>query len=171
MIVGQDWGDVRYYLKHQGKDKPDNPTMQNLELLLRHIGLNVSVTSYSDKNKGLFLTNAILCLKQGGLQATVKRDWFTNCQSRFLRPQIEIVRPKIVVALGERAYHAILEAFGSEKIRLKDAIMDSDGIAILKHTRLFAAYHCGRGTINRNRSLARQKKDWERIGAALKSSK
>ena len=49
LIVGQDWGGVKYYIDNEGKDKLDNPTMCYLEQLLHHIGIHVSVTSYSDE--------------------------------------------------------------------------------------------------------------------------
>ena len=52
-------------------------------------------------------------------------------------------------------------------IKLKDAITDLDGYELLPCVRLFAAYHCEKGTINRNRDLKQQKLDWERIGKFL----
>ncbi|MFM7055674.1 MAG: uracil-DNA glycosylase family protein [Planctomycetota bacterium] len=163
MIVGQDWGGVKYYQDNKGFDRLDNPTMRNLEKLLHHIGFKVSVTSYADQGRGLFLTNAVLCLKNGGLQARIEPEWAWNCGSNFLRQQIEIVRPKIVMALGAFALHAVLRAFEQPVIKLQDAIKDTRGAEILDGVRLFAAYHCGNGTVNRNRDLKQQLKDWKRI--------
>jgi hypothetical protein len=34
----------------------------------------------------VFMTNAVLCLKDGGMQAKVRPEWFPNWGSRFLRP-------------------------------------------------------------------------------------
>jgi DNA polymerase len=170
MIVGQDWGDVDYYLKNRGLDKLQNPTMQNLEKILNHIGMKVCMTAYSDDNQGLFLTNAILCLKKGGLQAKLSSQWSRNCSHAFLRKQIEIVRPLAVVGLGAVAFQAILAAFDKPKVELVDAISDSKGIEVLDGVRLFAAYHCGKGCVNRNRDLQQQCKDWVRIGRYLKTN-
>jgi len=167
MVVGQDWGDVDYYVRNLGLDDLNNPTMKNLERILQHIGMDVSLTAYSDQPRGLFLTNAILCLKTGGLQAKVHPTWIDNCRNEFLRQQIGIVRPKVVVGLGAVAFHGILKAFGQRTTQLCDAIRDKIGVEILDGVRLFAAYHCGAGTINRNRSLQQQFKDWERIRTAL----
>jgi DNA polymerase len=168
MIVGQDWGDVDYFVKNQGLDDLRNPTMQNLETILNHIGINVSMAAYSEDNQGLFLTNAILCLKKGGLQAKLSKQWSNNCGRMFLRKQIEIVRPLVVVGLGAVAFQAILAAFDKPKVELADAIGDTKGIEILDGVRLFAAYHCGAGCINRNRNLQQQCKDWGRIGKYLR---
>jgi uracil-DNA glycosylase len=167
MIVGQDWGDVDYYLKFKGRDDLKNPTMRNLETILNHVGLKLSITSYSDDNHGLFLTNAILCLKKGGLQAKLNRQWIYNCSRVFLRQQIEIVRPLAVVGLGAVAFQSILSTFEKPKVKLADAITDAKGIEILDGVRLFAAYHCGAGCINRNRGLQQQCSDWVRIGKFL----
>jgi len=168
LIVGQDWGDVRYFIDNKGFDKLDNPTMCNLEKLLNHIGINVSVTTYAKHDRGVFLTNAVLCLKDGGLQAKIEPEWVTNCGSNFLRQQIEIVQPKVVVGLGAFAYHAVLRAFGHPIVKLRDAITETQGCEILAGVRLFAAYHCGKGTINRNRDLKQQAEDWDRIRRFLR---
>ena len=163
LIVGQDWGGVKYYNDNKGLDKLDNPTMSNLEKLLNHIGIHVSVTTYANHGRGVFLTNAVLCLKDGGLQAKIEPEWVTNCGSNFLHQQIAIVQPKVVVGLGAFAFHAVLRAFGHPIVELRDAIADMQGCEILDGVRLFAAYHCGKGTINRNRDLQQQSTDWERI--------
>src|SRR5262245_10834583 len=112
MIIGQDWGGVRYYAVNQGLDDLRNPTMRTLERLLRGIGLDISLAEYGAGARGVFLTNAVLCLKKGGLQAPVEWQWFENCGSHFLRRQIEIVAPRVAVALGQKAYEAVLGAFG-----------------------------------------------------------
>ncbi len=168
LIVGQDWGGVKYYNDNKGLDKLDNPTMCNLEKLLNHIGIHVSVTTYANDGRGVFLTNAVLCLKDGGLQAKIEPKWVTNCGSNFLRQQVEIVQPKVVVGLGAFAFHAVLRAFGHPIVELRDAIADTQGCEILDGVRLFAAYHCGKGTINRNRDLKQQSTDWERIQRFLR---
>ena len=162
-IVGQDWGGMKYYKDNKGLDKLDNPTMCNLEKLLNHVGIHVSVTTYANHGRGVFLTNAVLCLKDGGLQAKIELEWVRNCGSNFLRQQIEIVQPKVVVGLGASAFHAVLRAFGHPIVELRDAIEDMQGCEISDGVRLFAAYHCGAGTVNRNRDLKQQSRDWERI--------
>ena len=167
MIVGQDWGGVPYFLNNHGLDKLNNPTMKNLEKLLHSIGFNVSLTHYTNTSDGLFLTNAILCLKDGGLQAPVESTWFSNCQ-KFLHQLIEIVSPVVVVGLGERAFIQTAKSFNIIPQPLKKAILDRQGLLLENGTKLFAAYHCGRRTINKNRSFDKQLTDWKRIERVLK---
>ena len=104
MVVGQDWGDTNYFIRNHGLEAQRNPTNNMLRELLGSIGIDVG-SPHDCRNDGrVFLTNAILCLKTtGGLQGNVKKEWFSNCGRAFLRPLIEIVGPKVVVCLGERA--------------------------------------------------------------------
>ena len=108
MVVGQDWGDTAYYLKHRGREGKNNPTNLALGELLNIIGVTVGQPDDTKSDRGVaFFTNAVLCLKTGGLQGSVEADWFRNCGERFLKPTIDCVRPKILVTLGEKAYRAV----------------------------------------------------------------
>lgn len=69
MVVGQDFSDVAYFEKNQGRDQPRNPTNQHLVALLRSIGIEIRLFDESDGRDEAFFTNAILCLKEGGMQA------------------------------------------------------------------------------------------------------
>ncbi len=120
-----------------------------------------------ESNRGLFLTNAILCLKQGGLQAKIDPKWVINCGNSFLREQIEIVRPKIVVGLGAKAFKIILAVFQIAKVSLREAIVDRDGYDLCSGTRLFAAYHCGSRVVNGVRDLKTNAKTGNEFGSYL----
>ncbi len=179
MVVGQDWGDVDYYRRYEGFDKDKDPatnaTNQNLEQLLKvaHADDFAAPLSFSAKPRGLFLTNAILCLKEGGMQAKVQQACFDNCGPKFLRKQIEIVRPAVVAAMGRLAYGATLAAFGLRpppKV-LRDAVEDQCGTPLLTGVTLLAVYHCGPRVINTHRDMEQQRRDWKRVARALSLSR
>lgn len=163
MIVGQDWGDTRYYCAHQGLDDLKNPTMRTLERLLGESGIPAAMDRYGQGNCGVFLTNAILCLKDGGLQAAVDDHWFRHCGPRFLRPQIELVAPRVVVALGQRAHESILHAYGLKVRAFRDAVASPDGHLLPNGSRLLAVYHCGNRILNTHRKYPEQLHDWQRV--------
>ena len=97
LVVGQDWGDT-----------PSNPTNKTLRHLMSVAGLRIDAPSAANSGAGIaFFTNAILCLKHGGMQAAVDPVWFANCGKLFLRPTIELIAPNAVVTLGVRAYRAV----------------------------------------------------------------
>lgn len=158
MVVGQDWGDTEYFIKRRGMEDPKNPTNKVLVELLTLVGIDMD---------GVFLTNAILCLKRGGLQAIVKEEWFRNCEV-FLKSTIQLVEPRILVTLGKRAYVSVSNIFGLSAIPFNEAVSDPDGFALPNgSTRFFPMYHCGRRILNTHRPLHKQKEDWLRIKCAL----
>ena len=110
MVVGQDWGDIDYFRKHKGQDQPNNPTNHALVELVGVAGIEIDKVGSTAGRHHAFFTNAVLCLKKakGGLQGKVQKSWFRNC-AQFVRRQIEVVRPRVVVGLGEHAYRTILE--------------------------------------------------------------
>lgn len=169
MIVGQDWGDVRYYQAHQGLDDLRNPTMRTLDRLLNDVGIPASLSRYDAGARGIFLTNAILCLKDGGLQGAVRDEWFRECGSRFLRPTIELVAPRVVVALGAHAYGAIMRAWSLRpEPRYLDAVELPDGTLLSCGSRVLAVYHCGNRVLNMTRGYEQQVQDWTRVARSLR---
>ena len=117
--------------------------------------------------KAIFFTNAILCLKAGGLQSEVHSDGFSNCGKRFLKPTVDIVQPKVLVTLGEHAYKAIAVEYGIALLPFKAAVETEGGFRISEVTTLHPVYHCGRRILNTHRPLEIQLKDWARIGPTL----
>jgi uracil-DNA glycosylase len=172
MVVGQDWGDVRCLVKNRGVEPPSNVTNTALVRLLESIGVEISPPGSEHGQDVAFFTNAVLCLKtEGGLQGKVEDIWFQNC-SEFLRGQVEIVRPEVVVGLGARAYAALLSAFGfvPPASPYKRVVESKTPVVLPTGSSLFGVYHCGAQGQNRNRPMAQQLVDWERIHRALQGA-
>ncbi|PEJ52379.1 hypothetical protein CN692_21960 [Bacillus sp. AFS002410] len=158
VVVGQDWGDENSYISSKGVCDPNNATNQRLVALLESIGVSV-------ENDKLFFTNAILCLKQGGLSGDVKIKWFNNCASHFLRPLLDTIKPEITITLGRKAYEAVVKVYNEKIMPFKEIVNQKDPHIIHSNDfyfKLFPVYHCGQlGLVNRNSEL--QFKDWDRI--------
>jgi uracil-DNA glycosylase len=168
MVVGQDWGDTECCRQNDGHEPPDNPTNETLRSLLASIGIRIEPPSRHDDGDGtLFFTNAILCLKTGGMQSKVNSDWFSNCGRRFLKPLVEIVQPKVLVTLSEPAYRAIAVELGLAQLPFRVSVETEDGFRIGELTTLHPAYHCGRRIMNTHRPLEKQLEDWARIGRTI----
>jgi DNA polymerase len=169
MLVGQDWGDTRYFRRFRGLDDDNNPTNRTLMKLLQGIGIVIGPPSSADNDGQVFFTNAVLCLKEGGLQGPVQPAWFLNC-APFLRRQIEIIAPKVVVTLGAHALLAVRQALQLRPRGLASSVADTEGEILVGTTRLFAVYHCAARVLNRHRKLDVQIQDWARVGNALRSN-
>src|SRR5271155_733790 len=69
LIVGQDFSNVEYFKKVKGQPQPASETNANLREFLAQAGVP---SSLPDNEVPVFLTNAILCLKTGPMNAPVK---------------------------------------------------------------------------------------------------
>jgi DNA polymerase len=164
MVVGQDWGNTTYFVQRKGREGPRNPTNLALVELLGLAGVSVGEPGSEVGRDIAFFTNAILCLKgaDGGLQGQVQTSWFDNC-APFLRRQIEIVHPTVVVGLGERAYRTILGGFDVECGSFRAEVEAQSGTVLPNGSRAFAVYHCGARIRNTHRPMAAQREDWKRL--------
>jgi uracil-DNA glycosylase family 4 len=172
MVVGQDWGDIGYFIRNKGLEGPHNPTNHALVELVGIGGISIGEPGSQEGRDVVFFTNAILCLKEssGGLQGKVKKEWFNNC-APFLRKQIEIIHPLVVVGLGEKAYRAILSSFNIQIVKFRAEVEAKEGRVLPNGIRAFAVYHCGKRIQNTHRSMDVQRKDWERLQPFLKNSR
>jgi len=164
MVVGQDWGDVDWFVRAEGRPTNTSTTNRTLVKLLGSVGFNIKLPGETPGEGILFFTNAVLCFKKGGAQASVKTEWFRNCGTHFLRPLIDLVRPKVVVCLGERAYRAVLTAYGIRPCKFSDAVKSEEPVPLPGGLSVLPVYHCGAGTQNRNRNRDAQLEDWKRVG-------
>ena len=164
MVVGQDWGDTSYFVRGEGQDGPCNPTNLALVELLGIAGISIGDPRSTVGRDVAFFTNAVLCLKGSGtgLQGAVRSSWFDQCVP-FLRQQIEIIRPAVVVGLGERAYRAILSGFAMTCGPFRSEVEAPGGRALPTGSRAFAVYHCGARIRNTHRKMPEQREDWKRL--------
>jgi DNA polymerase len=166
LIVGQDFGDIAYFDRFQGLDEPHNQTNENLYKLLKLINLQPAPPPQRDTTTPVFLTNAILCLKEPPMNRPVLDSWIRSCAVHHLRPLLDALRPPIVVAMGGPAWKAtrIAANLPNTPPRVGDAAGNmwtgGDG------QRIFCVGHCG-GLGLRNRPIELQRQDWLRIGESL----
>lgn len=172
MVIGQDWGDVRYFVKWGGYDDPRNPTNRNLMRLASTAGVDLPPPpsrALPVTTNDVFLTNAVLCLKSaGGLQAPVVPEWFDNCGARFLRPLIDLILPRVVVTLGWWAMATVLGIYGlAVPKHFTDGVDDPHGFGLSDSIRLFPMYHPGNRVLNTHRHWDQQVEDWARLKDVL----
>ncbi|WP_414469262.1 uracil-DNA glycosylase family protein [Methanobacterium sp. ACI-7] len=161
MLIGQDWGDVDFFIKCKGEHLDDTPTNKNLRKLFKLIGIDIGYPNNPNLSAPVFFTNAILGLKEGRMNTPIKYSWVKNDAEEFLKPTIDIVNPKIIMTLGGKTYNAMAHIYGLRINNLKE-IIHKNPIKLKDGKLLFAMYHCGNlGTANRKFEL--QKKDWEKI--------
>jgi len=172
VVVGQDFADVDGYQINMGWPGENVGTNLTLVKLVAEAGLNISAPKKGASEDVIFCTNAVLCLKQGGMQAAVRSVCYSACGKRFLRPLIELIKPKAVATLGSGALKAILRAYEIENSSSLLNLLDSGRTFDLSGgVRLFPMAHPSKSVLNITRSLETQLSDWRKLGAYLESSK
>lgn len=190
VIVGQDYANVKTYENDQGRvqlspitvDAPvaswSTETNFRLYQLVQQLGLDIGSPSMGSGTSGVFLTNALLCLKPGKMNDPNPARVYSYCADRFLHPLINLIEPKAVLSLGLQATRAVLRAYGTQRpeldhmrkrsfkdLRAMGRIELGDGLS------LFPVYHPGAfGRMARQRvdpadrdGWQLQKEDWSWI--------
>lgn len=161
MVVGQDFADVDGFQKHRGWPGERVRTNLTLAALLAHAAIPVDPPQFGIADDRVFFTNAVLCMKRGGMRAPVSEACASACGRRFLRPTIELIAPKVIVSLGARAMGAVCRAFDLEPpARLCAAV--AVPIPLAGSTVLMPLYHPAA-----SRSRQAQESDWDRVRTLL----
>lgn len=176
LVVGQDWGSPdspvgRVCLHNIANHSPylegnNFPSDQNLLILFRDaLGIDISVP-----NEKLFFTNLILGYRTGNNTGPLKASHFAHDLSYF-KSLVCLLRPKIVICLGQNTFTYALSAFGEKKSFPKGytaALEGHDNYVDIAGIRFYGMSHCGNyGCKNRGgtvtKGLALQIEDWKQI--------
>ena len=166
LAVGQDFGNVDYFVRNRGRDEPDNKTNDNLRKLLGEAGFDVADPPACDRIAPVFLTNSILCIKEGAMNAAVRSSWVSSCAEQHLRPLVRYLKPPVVVGMGNYGWRAVRRAFALHEAPHPIGQAAGSSWIAGDRTRIFAVGHPGPlGLINRR--WPQQLADWRRIGEAV----
>lgn len=173
VVVGQDWGDLPYFLRNGGLDSDHEQTCSNLRTLVTSACWEIGRPS-SPVPQPLFFSNAVLGIRSGkGKSGAVPATWVDDSLP-FLIELLDIIRPRAVVSLGNAALRACqlaihgrqCSALGLPGLPLKH-VHSLNPILSTAKPAWFAFYHCGPLGLA-NRTLDLQMDDWHRLGAWLR---
>lgn len=127
----------------------------NFRLLLESIGL---------ERKHIFITNSVMCSPRSATGANRKpqKSEINNCSS-FLKRQIELINPKVLVTIGGVALDAL------KTIEPHDYVLKNDVAKILDWNgrRLVPLYHPSPQVVISVRRLPQQLEDFQVLKQAL----
>jgi hypothetical protein len=166
LVVGQDFGNVDYFVRNRGRDAPGNKTNDNLHKLLAVAGLDAGAPPGRDPATPVFLTNSILCLKEGPMSGPIRRRWISACTDRHLLPLLRWLRPPVVVGMGACGWQAVRQVFALAQAPRRISLAAGSAWIAADATRIFAVCHCGPLGLT-NRPWPQQVADWQYIGAAV----
>ncbi len=155
MIVGQDWGDEKYFKAFGDPPVPyreeGNPTWENLMKYLKAADFRTGYGEFEFTD--IYLTNALLCIRKGNIgmsgDKNIATKWFDNCYP-FLKTQIDIIKPKVIATLGERVFRVLARHNGISYRRFREEVAQPQDIG--NGMIIFPLYHTGYwGSLNRGR--------------------
>lgn len=190
MIVAQDFADKVSYDKFQGTvqmkeivdlesyKEYDTMTNYNLRALSKNISQIKLGCPSKSSGENVFITNVVLCLKTGNMSGPFSSKATKNCSQNYLKPLIDIIKPKALIALGSESTFAIINLFKAEnpalvalaKSNFKD-VFKSSPIRLNEDLILYPMYHPSNlGVNNRNKIEVEKRErmfynneDWKRV--------
>ena len=165
LVIGQEFANLDVYLRTEGKverflDKYEYPANKNLKEYFDILEYNIGHPLNPNKENKIFFTNAVSGLKSGSMSANFKDRWLTESREHFLKPLIDIIQPKFIIAIGSKATKT-LGVIYDFKISSHKNIVDNSPIKS-GSTLIFPVYHTG-GLGLRNRPKTQQIADWTKI--------
>jgi len=165
-LVGQDFGNVGYFVRNRGRDERGNKTNDNLHRLLAEAGIVAGAPPDRDPHTPAFLTNSILCVKEGAMNAALRASWVATCTERHLVPLLAYLRPPVVVGMGGWGWRAVRQALALAAAPRHISQAAGRSWQVQSGPLVCAVGHCGPlGLINR--PWPQQIVDWRRIGEAV----
>ena len=171
VVLLQDWSSDKFLAKlnpqsDTGKEviaigrKDSLPTNKNLGRLLKeHFSLSLNE---------VYATNLFPFIKQGNLSAPVERELLVKAARQFALPQVQIVKPKLVICFGLATFNAVRAYYSKDKCdsveaAIKSTFKSEDGV------QFWAQAHPGHfGQIGRNKlDKSQVENDWQRMKNSL----
>ncbi len=196
MIIGQDFSNQEVFERDKGLTEPktylteastanDYSTETNFYIreFTKLIGLDIGLPNQKS-GATVFLTNAVLCLKEGPMSSKVHSNCVANCGKNFLKPLIDIVQPRVIITFGSDAAQSLLGVYvttapelGYLKRSGMKEIFRSAPVYLNDKLMWFSLYHpsywgrLSRGKIDGNGSQGSdlQRLDWQKVKTYLNS--
>jgi len=163
MVVLQDWASADWLnrpfdieLARWGY-KPGLPTNRHLATLLQH--------HFDLILRDAYVTNIFPFVKPGRMSARIPARDLRAAAEMFTLPEIQIVQPRLVIALGLPAFNTLRSVTGFRRVKTVAEAIDQPFIH--GDTQIWCQAHTGGlGRANRNRGgVDRVNADWARMAA------
>lgn len=170
-IVGQDWGpysDMRELNERYKQEK----TKENWKRLIEEEKSQTKkrLTSFLVESSGgkidsldsIYITNAIMCARRGEKYRddTIHLKYSTLCCSKFLKKQVELVKPKVIATLGYYPLLSLSEIFQFPIAKTLSECIEECPVIKKDNYVIIPLYHPV-AQISRERQLKQYQRIWE----------
>lgn len=166
MVIGQDWGpyeDMKsLYERYKSGEDFKALIDEEKSLTKRNLYKFIYLTNPSFDVQDIYITNAIMCARSGsnyrGNNIDLKHS--TICCSKFLKRQIDIVKPKVIITLGYYPLLSLASIFGFEiEDNLTKSIVNTPVIEVNDYI-IIPVYHPA-AQIGMSKQLEQYKRIWD----------
>jgi hypothetical protein len=170
MLAGKDFGGKDFFIRFHGQCDPHSVTNRNLTQLFACLGVDVGTPSKPNIDVPVFFTNAIVGIidtsaKGGNRITSISKN---ESAREFLRPLIDIVDPRVIIAMGKEAYQGLSVILGFPRSHSMKRLLERSPLTAEGSRLVFPVFHCGSLGLA-NRPFNEQKDDWKRIRAYLET--
>lgn len=173
MIIGQDWGPYKD-MKELNQLYLQNPTEENWKNLIekeqsltkRQLKKYLIESSNGKTNSidDVYITNAIMCARKGNHYRgdDINLKYSSISCSRYLKKQIEIVKPKVILPLGYYPLLSLSKIFDFKIEKTLKECIEKRPVIKLKDFIIIPLYH-PIAQIKKEKQLEQYKKIWNYI--------
>ena len=170
MLIGQDWVSSARLEKPPCPEQKrlgqiwSLPTNVNLRCLLRrHMDLCFCET---------YATNLFPFVKQGKMNQSISTVHLRHCAVKYAIPQIEIVRPRMVICLGSAVFNAIRQSLGMPRLKAASQVPEDSsrpGPTVIDGIEIYGAPHPGGLGVAVAGGMDEVHRLWSRLAARWKA--
>ena len=170
VVIGQEFCDLETYNKVKGTvervpDVYEYPSNRNLAEYFALLGYDPGHPLQPNQATPIFFTNSVMALKNGSMSANFRDSWMKESRDEFLRPLLDIIQPKVIIAIGTKPTITLGKIYGFS-VGPHSLMVSRGPLRTTDGPLIFPVYHTG-GLGLRNRSKALQIEDWKRIKSFL----
>lgn len=168
MIIGQDWGPYKdmelLYKRYVNGEKWVDLINEEKSLTKKNLFKFLKMTNKEMDESKIFITNAIMCARSGtnyrGDNINLK---YSACAcSNYLKRQIEIVKPKVIVTLGYYPLLALSNIFGFTVESNLTKTIEKNPVIKVDNYIIVPAFHPA-AQISLERQTKQYKKIWDNM--------
>lgn len=165
VVVGQEYANFETYIRTKAlverfSDRYEYPSNKNLKEYFEILGFDIGHPTNPNRENPIFFTNAVMGLKPGSMSSNFRTSWLKESREEFLKPLLDIIQPKIIIAIGAKATKSLGTIYGFKVTSHKNSVENSPFVS--GQTYVFPVFHTGGlGLSNRPKHL--QIADWTRI--------
>lgn len=176
MIIGQDWGPYRdmekLYLEYKKQESEENwkklieseksLTKKMLTKYLKDSAFHENFWLEEDFLDNIYITNAIMCARKGTEYRSELINLKTstrNC-SDYLKRQIELVKPKVIITLGYYPLYSLSLSYSFSIEKTLSAIIENQKEIELEDFIIIPLYH-PTAQITKEKQLDQYRRIWK----------